>query len=607
LEEVFLEEKANVFKEFIYAVKTVAKIDKAFIYQKVFYAILSSINTFAYAYVIRVAVDAIEKGRPFEVLITNVLIASVIAFLISLGRRLLDQTFWYKSDRIATILKQQKSIRTLDMDYELLERPETEDAAEKASRRLNAWNGVMGLVNNSFMLIENFLMFLIASAIVVSVNWLLIIAIGVLAVFKIVFENKNQKRQKLELHDVTPPIWRRINYTNSIATNLSIGKDLRIYNMDAFISKERNAATGEYLKLYSKSSIKNALYNVLINFISLLDTLFLYGFMIYEVIKNDMKIATFTFMISSVYTLTNSLYMVIRQNAYVVRNSLETKDYRKFMEIEYVREQETQKIETEDIEIEFKNVYYSYYMQDGFALEDVSFKIKKGEKIALVGYNGAGKTTLVKLLSGLYHPTKGQILINGVDIETLTRESLQKHISLVFQENIMYALEIAENIAMATSENVDYDKVAEIVKLIEFDKRVEALPNKIKTHITRELDETAVELSGGENQLVALARAMYKDAPLYVLDEPTSAMDALNEVHMYRSFNEIIKDSTAIFISHRLSSTKFCDRIFFIANGKIIETGTHDELMQLDGEYKKMFTMQANYYKEGANEEVETC
>ncbi|MDD2259223.1 MAG: ABC transporter ATP-binding protein [Bacilli bacterium] len=600
-----MEEKAHIVKEFIYAVKEVASIDKLFIYQKILYAILSSVNSFAYAYVIRVAVSAIEQNKPIEIFIRDVLIVSGIAFLISFGRKMLDQTFWYKSDRIATILKQQKSIRTLEMDYELLERPETQDAAEKATRRINAWNGVMGLVNNGFMLIEHFLMFIIASAIVISVNWLLIIAILVLALFKVLFENKNQKREKHEFYDKTPPMWRRIGYTNNIASTLTIGKDLRIYAMDEFISQERNDATGEYLKIAIKNRKKTIINSILINFITFFDTLLLYGFMIYEVIYNDMKIATFTFMVSSVYTLTNALHIVIRQNAHVLRNSLETKDYRNFMSIEYVREQENQTIEADHIEVEFKNVYYSYYMQEGYALEDVSFKIKKGEKIALVGYNGAGKTTLVKLLGGLYHPTKGQILINGIDIETLERESLQKLISLVFQENIMYALEIAENIAMATTENVDYEKVADIVKLIELNKKVESLPNKIKTHITRELDETAIELSGGETQLVALARAMYKNAPLYVLDEPTSAMDALNEVHMYRSFNDIIRGNTAIFISHRLSSTKFCDRIIFINEGKIIETGTHHELMERDGEYKKMFSMQSNYYKEATNEETQ--
>lgn len=595
-------EKVNKIKEFFYAVKVVSRIDKLYIFQKICYTVLFSINSFAYAYVIKVAVAAIENKKTYEEMILDVLLISIVAFLISLGRRILDPVFWYKGDRIATIMRHQMSIRTLEMDYEILERPETQDAAEKASRYLGNWSGAMGLVNRGFYFLQYLLSFLIASTIIFTVNWLLIFVICFLSIFKIVAENKNQKREKRELTDKTPPIWRRINYATTIASNLTIGKDLRVYAMDDFINQERNLATNEYIDIYNKNSKKNVLYKIFTNFITLFDTLFLYGFMIDQVINHGMDIAVFTFMVSSVYTLTNSLQSVIRENGYVLRNSLETKEYRQFMEMDYVKANETDDIIANEVEVEFQNVYYSYYLQDGYVLEDVSFKIKKGEKVALVGYNGAGKTTLVKLLSGLYHPTKGRILINNIDISTLKRESLQKLISLVFQDALMYAFEVAENVAMKTSENVDYDKAQDILKLVELDKKVDKLPNKIKTCITRELDETGIELSGGENQKLALARAMYKNAPLYVLDEPTSAMDALNEAHMYQNFNKIIQGNSAIFISHRLSSTKFCDRIIFIDKGKIKEVGTHDELMRIDGEYKKIFSMQANYYQEGSDE-----
>ena len=588
----------NRFKEFSYAFKSIYRIDKLFVYQKICATILASIQPFAYAYIIRTAVAAIENNQPYNIMIINILLVSGIAFLISFASRLLEPVFWYKSNRIALTLRHQKSIRTLDLDYELMERPETLDAAEKATRNLSAWNGVMGLFNNTFLFFSFLLSLLIASAIILTVNPLLILAVFLLAIIKIILENKNQRREKKEFSDKHPPLWRRINYTNNIATNLTIGKDLRIFNMDDFINHERTLATDEYINLFIKNQKKNIFYNILINFIALFDTFFLYGFMIYEVLYNNMNIAVFTFMVSSVFTLTNSLLVTIRQNAYILRNALQTKDYREFMEISFIRTDEIETIEANEVEIEFRNVYYSYYLQDGYALENVSFKIKRGEKIALVGYNGAGKTTIVKLLSGLYHPTKGKILINGHDIETLTRESLQRLISLVFQDYIMYPLEVAENIAMDTTENVDYYKIKDIIKLLELEQRIEKLPHQLKTSITRELDETGIELSGGENQKIALARAMYKNAPLYVLDEPTSSMDALGEIHMYHRFNEIIKGNTALFISHRLSSTKFCDRIFFISEGQIKEMGTHKQLMELDGEYKKLFSTQANYYME---------
>lgn len=599
-------DKVNKFREFFYAIKIVSKIDKLFIFQKLFHTIISAVYSFVYAYIIRVAVAAIEQGLPMETMFRNVILISIGGFLISFFRRYLDPIFWYKGDRITSVLKQQKSIRTLEMDYELLERPETQDAVEKTNRNLGNWNGIMGLINRGFYSLQYLLSFLIAASIIVTVNWLLIIAICFLSLFKILAENKNQRREKEEFYDQTPPIWRRINYTDAISTNLTIGKDLRIFAMNEFINQERDRSVDEFKQLFKKSTRRFILYNILINFLSLLDTLFLYGFMIYEVLYHGMTIASFTFMVSSVYTLISSLHNVIHQNGYMLRNALEAKDYRLFMELEYTRDIETEEIKADTVEIEFQNVYYSYYLQDGYALENVSFKIKKGEKIALVGYNGAGKTTLVKLLSGLYHPTKGRILINGVNIENLTRESLQKLISLVFQDNIMYAMEIAENIAMKTSEKVDYQKVEDKIKLLELERKINSFPQKVKTIITRELDETGIELSGGENQKLALARAMYKNAPLFVLDEPTSALDALSEAHLYQHFNEIIQDNTAIFISHRLSSTKFCDRIIFLGEGKVKEVGTHQELMKLNGEYKKLFTMQSDYYQEVDNEEIKT-
>ena len=242
-------------------------------------------------------------------------------------------------------------------------------------------------------------------------------------------------------------------------------------------------------------------------------------------------------------------------------------------------------------------------MQEGYSLKDVSFKIKRGERIALVGNNGAGKTTLVKLLCGLYHPTSGEILINGINIETISRESLADLVAPVFQDTSHYAISVKENIAMDNNSKIDDSLIKSAINLTELNEKINKLPNGIDTVITRELDETGIELSGGENQKLSIARAVYKNAPLIILDEPTSALDPLAEYNLYNNFNKIIKDSSAIFISHRLSSTKFCDRIFLLDHGSLKEVGTHNELMSYDSDYKKLFDMQAEYYKGGQDNE----
>ena len=231
-------------------------------------------------------------------------------------------------------------------------------------------------------------------------------------------------------------------------------------------------------------------------------------------------------------------------------------------------------------------------------INNISFKISKGEKVALVGNNGAGKTTLIKLICGFYHPTKGEILINGINIKNIDRDCLIKLVAPVFQDTNHYAVSIRENIAMESADAIDENKIINAIKLVGLEEKINILENGLDTVITRDMDENGVELSGGENQKLAIARAIYKDAPLIILDEPTSALDPLAEYNLYMNLNSIINNHTAIFISHRLSSTRFCDRILFLKDGELIEMGTHNQLMNSDSEYKKLFDMQAEYYKE---------
>lgn len=598
------QKKYSLLSNWWYSIKLVFGYDKIYIFQRLLCIICEVILNFAWAYGIRIAVGALETKKEFDLLFKELLIYSIIVFVLMLGRNMLQNKFWYKSYRLSLLHNQARAKKTLEMDYQLLERPETQDRIEKINRASGSWSGVQGLFERSTYSLSSFISFIVACGIVLSVNIWLIIIVVLLAVFKMFLENANQKKEKTEFQDKTPPIWRRISYVNSISNNFAIGKDLRIYKMNEFIEEERLKATNDFLEVLKKAKKRNLFYRNLVNVVAIIDNLCLYGFMIYEVIENGMSIADFSFMISAVSTLINSLHYVISENAYILKCSLEVNDYRNFMTTDFTIKEEVEEIEDNDkIEVEFKDVYYSYYKQDGYALNGVSFKINKGEKLALVGYNGAGKTTLIKLLSGLYHPTKGEILINGKNIETIKREELAKIISPVYQESNNLAYSVGENIAMKHKSDIDYEKINTILKTVELDKKVDSLSNKVDTILTRNFDDFGVELSGGETQKLSLARAIYKHAPLYILDEPTSAMDALSEYNMYNNFNELTKNSTTIFISHRLSSTKFCDRIILLDKGRVIESGTHEELMNENGEYKKLFDMQAEYYKGGEDDE----
>lgn len=593
--------KRGIVKNFIFATKTIYSIEKKYIFERIIASLSYTISVVLYPYIVKIVVNGLVEQEPFLKIVYRTIAIVLIVMLFSAIYQSLQDTFWYKSNKIRNLLIHQVSLKTLDIDYQLLERPETQDTIEKTYRTLNNHSGIIGLVNQGFYSLQYLLTFLISSAIVVTINpWLLLI-ICALSFLKVIVETKRSKKNK-EINDKLPFFWRKKGYIYSISTNMSIGKDLRIYRMNDFINKQYDNVTKKLLAREKERTIKGIIYNVLINAISFFDALFLYGFMIYEVLYNNMAIDTFTFMISSVLNLTSNLYYLINNNAEVLRCSLEINDYYKFSKID-IDADEQEDVAPTNVEIEFRNVYYSYYGQEGYALEDVSFKIGKGEKIALVGYNGAGKTTIVKLISGLYHPTKGEILINGINIEKISRVSLSKLIAPVFQETVVFAASVMNNISM--NEEADEKRVEEIVSLVELDNKIQSLPDKLKTVLTKELDEKGIEFSGGETQKLSLARAIYKNSPLFILDEPTSSLDAISELHMYENFNKMISNNSSIFISHRLSSTRFCDRILFLSHGKIIEEGTHIELMAKDSEYKKLFDMQAEYYKDGNTNEAE--
>jgi len=219
-----------------------------------------------------------------------------------------------------------------------------------------------------------------------------------------------------------------------------------------------------------------------------------------------------------------------------------------------------------------------------------------GEKLAVVGLNGAGKTTMIKLLLRLYDPSEGYITLNGIDIKKFNREDYYRLFSPVFQDLEVFAFPIAENVSMKTPEKTHKDKVEEAIREAGLFDKILTLPKGIESELLKVVDEEGIDLSGGEKQKLALARALYKDAPIVVLDEPTSALDAIAEQQLYERFDKMIGNKAAIYISHRLASTRFCDNIAMFKDGRMIEYGGHEELMNKGGEYANMFTVQAQYY-----------
>ena len=279
-------------------------------------------------------------------------------------------------------------------------------------------------------------------------------------------------------------------------------------------------------------------------------------------------------------------------------------DMRRYLD--YCEEDDSDKLVPENgfdsIEIEFRNVTYKYQGADEAVLKDVSFKLNAGEHKALVGLNGAGKSTLVKLISGLYLPTSGDVLVNGISTRQLKLKEYYRHQAAVFQDCFVISYTVGENIAF--SENWDEDKIWDCIRQAGLYDVIKGLPKGLMTYLGKDLTEEGVSLSGGQIQKLLLARALYRNPSLILLDEPTAALDAIAESEIYEIYSKVLREKTSLFISHRLASTRFCDQIILLDNGKIAEQGTHDELMQLQGKYAEIFKIQSKYYEEGGEPDV---
>ena len=241
---------------------------------------------------------------------------------------------------------------------------------------------------------------------------------------------------------------------------------------------------------------------------------------------------------------------------------------------------------------------FKYPEAEDFTLEDISFTIHPGEKIAVVGLNGAGKTTLVKLICGFFDPTQGRVLLDGRDIREYNRQDYYAMFSAVFQNFSLLAGTVAANVAQS-EENQDMERIKDCVEKAGLTAKINSLKNGYQTYLNRTVFEDGAELSGGEMQKLMLARALYKKAPFIILDEPTAALDPIAEADLYGKYNEMTRDRTSVYISHRLASTRFCDRIFLISDHRIAEEGTHEELLRLAGKYAQLFEIQSKYYREG--------
>lgn len=382
-------------------------------------------------------------------------------------------------------------------------------------------------------------------------------------------------------------------------------KDIRLYGIENWFPKRMKQVYDRRIRINANiwgrmklMDISNAVFLVARDIVA-------YGLLIRQVLAGQLSVAEFTFFIGIISGFTAWLTEMVTNFSYLRKAAIQQGYLHAYMEMDDCLMQGS----GEELaplscppSIEFRDVTFTYPETDRPVLEHLNLTIRPGQKIALVGANGAGKTTLVKLLTGLYRPDSGEILLGGRNIESYSQEEYFDLIGTVFQEPFLMAFSIEENIACCDEQQADHQRVCRCLQRAGLWERIERLPKGVKTPYSKELYEDGESFSGGEAQRLMLARALYKDAPVMVLDEPTAALDPLAEAQMYTQYNDLTADKTSIFISHRLSSTQFCDRVLYLEGGKIVEDGTHQQLMALGGSYAKMFAYQAYYYQKRLGE-----
>lgn len=505
-------------------------------------------------------------------------------------------------------LIEERITKTMTLEYEQLEDPDMLDRLQKAKRSAEGeWMGLGALMSNMWSTAVQLVAVFTAVGIIFTLNGWLVLIIFVLSFIQFEYFDYIRIKDKEVMWDAMAPHWRKMNYMQDTATDFSYAKDIRLYGMKTWLLgkyKDINKIELEHWIQSRKYWAMNVWFG---QGISLVRNVVIYGWLIYDMLFNGMSIGDFTLYTGSAITFSAYVSQFLQSLGGMREHSAKVDDFRSYMDIknaDELQEKHTPVPEADGYTFEFRNVSFRYKGQENYALKNLNLTFTAGQRLAVVGLNGAGKSTFIKLLLRLYDVTEGQILCNGVDIREFDRNEYFRLFSPAFQEVEVFAFPLCENVSMRLSGDTDRAKVEEFLRAAGMGEKLDKLPKGIDTEMLKVLYEDGVDLSGGEKQKMALARALYKNAPVVVLDEPTAALDALAEYRLYQSFDGMIGGKSAVYISHRLSSTRFCDTIAMFKGGEMVEYGTHDELLKKDGAYAEMFRVQAQYYVEDGSGNV---
>lgn len=540
-------------------------------------------------------------GKPYEevayqlILVVGLLIGSM--FLCDTIGKFVNAAKQNIGEWFNRYLEEEIDRHAMTIDFEHTEDPKALDQLNKALEGVSWYSGgVTGVLSGFYSIVLNVTVLAGVIAIVImGCPWLLPIQLGSLLLVSYL----NYKNNKIEVQSFIElsALNRRFGYFFYRIANFEYGKDIRLYESTDMMSERADVENRKMLQVWKKRMMKQRVNNWGADITNSLRDSGSYLYLGFLAITKVITIGDFTMYSSAAGGFYWALYRIVEGIQQIIKRCSYIDEYFTFMKYPVVMSKGSSAVKKGEHTIEFRDVTFRYPRTEKDILHHVNLTIRSGEHLSIVGLNGAGKTTFIKLLCRLYDVNEGEILVDGKNIKEYSEEEYRSLFAVVFQDFQLFAFTLKENVALNESPAAEEEEVDKALQMSGVYEDAQKLPNGINTVIYKSFDEDGTELSGGQRQKVAISRALYKDAPIVILDEPTAALDPMAEYEIYKKFHELVGGKTAIYISHRLSSCKFCDHIAVFSGDTIKEYGTHDELVKKEkGIYAEMFHAQAQYY-----------
>ena len=594
--------KYSRFGCLVWAIKNLWRLDKSFVFF-IFAAVpIAVISPLVSSYFSKYLIDSIGAGKPFADLawiviffITASLTLNVLSNFINArcsSRR------YYPTCVYQTEMGYTQGYKT---DFENHEKQDYKKISGYAWRDANSGNCALEFIwtdlSGALIHLLGIVTYASLLAFINPIVFVVVITVSILSYFTTLWQNKYYEKHK--------HLWekesRKAGYLGGLSENLQVAKDIKLYGLEEWLNKMMSDYRAHIIMWNKRCRLRGLWASILAGLMTLIQNGVAYIVLIGMLLAGSLSAGDFVFYFGIVGSVAGFLHGVVGDVAKLNKRADKIAYYREFYDypnkFNYGKGCE---LPTGAVTIELRDVWYKYDGAEDYTLKGINLTLQAGESLALVGVNGAGKTTLVKLICGFYRPTKGEILVNGKLIDEYNIHEYYTMISAVFQEIRPVCFTMFEYVASADiNRTTAREDAVTAMKLAGIWEKIESLENGIDTHLMKGIYDDGVDLSGGEMQKLVLARAIYKNGSVLILDEPTAALDPIAENNLYLQYRELTHGKTSIYISHRFASTRFCDRILLLGDGIIKESGTHDELMAQNGQYAYMFGVQAKYYKEG--------